>query len=206
MRKRLIVAAVVLGIYLVSGAWRGFFTGFETQAGATTAFMLGVGGAIGWHWLGPRGPGAIRRGALLSTLAVAALVGNCSANGVVTDHGTGADFIVRQPLVYLVTVFALTGPMLLILLAPAFLALRPRAAALASLCATVAGLATFLVAMVLAFSGVLCARNPSALQDATCAADTGSLGAAFGAIAGPAAVLPFALLALNRRRSSSIDA
>lgn len=201
MRKLLIAAGVVLGVYLLSGVWRGFFTGFEVQAGVTTTVMLGVGGAIAWHLLGPRGPGAIRRGALLSMLAVVALVGNCSATGVITDHGTGADFIVRQPLVYLVTVLALTGPMLLTLLAPALFARRPRAAALASVCATVVGLATFVLAMALAFSGVLCTRNPSAFQDATCAADTGSLAAAFGAIVGPAAVLPFALLTHNRRQS-----
>jgi len=202
LRKPLIVGAVVVAIYLASGIWRGFFSDFRLQAGVTSAVMLSVGGAIGWHLLGANGAGAIRRGAVLSTLAVVALIGNCSATGIVTNHGTGVDFIGRQPHVYLLTVLALAGPMLLVLLAPGLLAQRPRFAAVASISALVIGPVTFAIAMVLAYSGVLCARDPSAFQDATCAADTGSLAAAFGAIVGPSAVLPFALRTGNRRPPS----
>jgi hypothetical protein len=140
-------------------------------------------------------------GALLITLA---MTGNCSATGVSNARGIGAQLISRDPTAYLVTIAALTAPLVVLLALPLVLTIgrvgarRARAILIVIVVAGAGALVTSYVAFVASYSTLCAAGSPTAAQDAACAGGSGALAAVFGvAILG---ALPFAISLVRASR------
>jgi hypothetical protein len=132
-------------------------------------------------------------GALLLTVL---MVGTCSATGLYTTRGIGAELIRRDPASYLSTIAILAGPLLVLQALPVLLTIgrisRRRAfLVLAAIIAAAAGsLVTAYAAFVASLARLCVGGVPTPAQDAACAAGTGALAGFFGIAA--LAALPFA--------------
>jgi hypothetical protein len=198
--NRLVVlgSAVAVGVVIVLGVGiRLSRTDFAAEAWFTTLLLLIADGIVTLHFLLGTGVNAIRRGALVSVLITAALIGNCSATGV----AGGGNTIAAEPAAYLLTLAIIAGPLLLVLAAPGFISLAPltsrteRWILIVAVLGVIAAPFTAWAGFVLSYS-ILCPVHATAAQSAQCVASSGSLAAIFGVV-GPAMILP-AVLALMR--------
>jgi hypothetical protein len=138
----------------------------------------------------------VRRLSLSALLLTVLMVGTCSATGLYTARGIGAELIRRDPGSYLYIVGILAGPLLLLQTLPLLLTIgtisRRRAGLLLAAISTAAAgsLVTAYAAFVASMARLCVAGVPTPAQDAACAAGTGALASFFGIAV--IAALPFA--------------
>jgi hypothetical protein len=138
----------------------------------------------------------VRRLSLGALLLTILMVGTCSATGLYTARGIGAELISRDPGSYLSTIAILAGPLVLLQALPMLLTIgrisRRRAMLILVAISTAAAgsLVTAYAAFVASMALLCVAGVPTPAQDAACAAGTGALASFFGIAA--IAALPFA--------------
>lgn len=199
-RRVVLAVAAGVGLLIVLGVGvRLSRSEYATAAWFDTLLLLIADGLVAWHLLLGGGVKAIRRGALISVLATAALIANCS-----TEVGTGSGAIPADPTAYLSTLLILVGPLLIVLAAPGIISIGPLTwkkelwiLAASALGAAVAPLTAY-AGFVLSYAVFCTSAHPSATQSAQCVASSGSLAGIFGVI-GPAMVLPPVFLLMRRR-------
>jgi hypothetical protein len=172
---------------------------YASTAWFNTLLLLITDGLVAWHLLLGGGIKAIRRGALISVLATAVLIANCS-----TQVGAGSGAIAADPLAYISTLLIVAGPLLLVLAAPGVISIATLTwkkevwiLATSALAAAVAPLTAY-AGFVLSYAVFCTSASPTPSQNAQCVASSGSLAGIFGVI-GPAMVLPPLFLLMRRR-------
>jgi hypothetical protein len=172
---------------------------YASTAWFNTLLLLITDGLVAWHLLLGGGVKAIRRGALISVLATAVLIANCS-----TQVGGGSGAIAADPSAYISTLLIVAGPLLLVLAAPGLISIATLTwkkevwiLAISALAAAVAPLTAY-AGFVLSYAVFCTSANPTASQNAQCVASSGSVAGMFGVI-GPAMVLPPLFLLMRRR-------